>query len=252
MAEVGDARAHDAEPLKTVAPTPEARPTCAALDAPQEAGDAYEINTAASVDPMSDDYIGILVNYFGVGAMMGGASSVLYPLLVVRGGASSSFVAASSPSPPSSSGSSSWVPPRAGHRRLRRRCCWRTCAWRRGGRSRPRIGAVLLLERVLQDVVDEFVLSWLCHARRQVATTTRLRRQCKLMNRLRLRRSDSRLLGARRSSVNNDWHSVGDLVDPLPLPIKNADNATWCHDCFDCFLEIICFTETFLRGCAIL
>jgi hypothetical protein len=47
------------------------------------------------IDPLSRDYLGIVANYFSVGLMVGGSTSLLYPILVVRAGATSSMLAAS-------------------------------------------------------------------------------------------------------------------------------------------------------------
>ena len=47
------------------------------------------------IDPMSNDYVGILANYFSVGLMIGGSTSILYPVLIVQAGATSSLMAAS-------------------------------------------------------------------------------------------------------------------------------------------------------------
>eukprot|EP00957_Ditylum_brightwellii_P106688 8138831-Ditylum_brightwellii.AAC.1 len=47
------------------------------------------------IDPWSKSYVGIPINYFSVGIMLGGSTSILYPMLVVREGVSSSLLSAS-------------------------------------------------------------------------------------------------------------------------------------------------------------
>eukprot|EP00804_Cyclotella_cryptica_P000619 CCRYP_009995-RA/>CCRYP_009995-RA protein AED:0.03 eAED:0.03 QI:146/1/1/1/1/0.75/4/1118/463 len=47
------------------------------------------------INPLSNDYIGIIANYFGVGLMVGGSTSLLYPVLIVKAGSTSSLMAAS-------------------------------------------------------------------------------------------------------------------------------------------------------------
>jgi hypothetical protein len=69
-----------------------------ALDARKD--DIYNISCHADgdqpqIDPLSRDYVGIIANYFSVGLMVGGSTSVLYPVLVVKAGVTSSMLAAS-------------------------------------------------------------------------------------------------------------------------------------------------------------
>mmetsp|Transcript_33196 Transcript_33196/g.44238 ORF Transcript_33196/g.44238 Transcript_33196/m.44238 type:complete len:153 (+) Transcript_33196:582-1040(+) len=47
------------------------------------------------IDPWSKSYVGISINYFSVGIMLGGSTSILYPMLVIRKGVSSSLLSAS-------------------------------------------------------------------------------------------------------------------------------------------------------------
>jgi hypothetical protein len=47
------------------------------------------------INPLSNDYFGIIANYFSVGLMVGGSTSILYPILIVKSGATSSLMAAS-------------------------------------------------------------------------------------------------------------------------------------------------------------
>lgn len=53
----------------------------------------YNITQAVHVNPWSLDYVGIPVNYFSVGLLLGGSVSLLYPVLVVREGVTSTFLA---------------------------------------------------------------------------------------------------------------------------------------------------------------
>lgn len=55
----------------------------------------YNISTDEELNPLSNDYIGIIANYFSVGIMVGGSTSLLYPVLIVKGGASASLMTAS-------------------------------------------------------------------------------------------------------------------------------------------------------------
>ena len=60
--------------------------------------DIYNISGSEDdeqINPMSNDYIGIIANYFSVGLMVGGSTSLLYPVLIVQGGATSSLMTAS-------------------------------------------------------------------------------------------------------------------------------------------------------------
>ncbi|KAL7452060.1 hypothetical protein ACHAWC_003810 [Mediolabrus comicus] len=47
------------------------------------------------IDPLSNDYVGIIANYFSVGLMIGGSTSLLYPVLIVKAGATASLMTAS-------------------------------------------------------------------------------------------------------------------------------------------------------------
>ena len=47
------------------------------------------------IRPFSKDYIGVLANYLSVGLMLGGSTSILYPILVVREGVTPSLMTAS-------------------------------------------------------------------------------------------------------------------------------------------------------------
>ncbi len=69
------------------------------FDIQQNQSDIYNIagsnDDGTVIDPMSNDYVGILANYFSVGLMIGGSTSLLYPVLIVQAGATSSLMAAS-------------------------------------------------------------------------------------------------------------------------------------------------------------
>jgi hypothetical protein len=68
------------------------------LDVQKAESDIYNISGSDDdepIDPLSWDYVGIIANYFSVGLMVGGSTSLLYPVLVVRAGATSSLMAAS-------------------------------------------------------------------------------------------------------------------------------------------------------------
>ena len=47
------------------------------------------------IRPFSKNYIGVLANYLSVGLMLGGSTSILYPILVVREGVTPSLMTAS-------------------------------------------------------------------------------------------------------------------------------------------------------------
>ena len=70
-----------------------------AFEIQKNQSDIYNIAGAKDddtvIDPMSNDYVGILANYFSVGLMIGGSTSLLYPVLIVQAGATSSLMAAS-------------------------------------------------------------------------------------------------------------------------------------------------------------
>lgn len=72
-------------------------------DRAEEEADIYDIAKVddgagegrSALDPFAAGRVGIPASYFGVGLMIGGGSSLLYPVLIVRGGATSSLMAAS-------------------------------------------------------------------------------------------------------------------------------------------------------------
>ena len=67
-----------------------------AIDVKKKEGDIYNITESdEKIDPMSNDYIGIIANYFSVGLMIGGSTSLLYPILIVKTGATASLMTAS-------------------------------------------------------------------------------------------------------------------------------------------------------------
>lgn len=70
-----------------------------AIDKQNAQSDIYNIagsnDDDTAIDPMSNDYVGLLANYFSVGLMIGGSTSLLYPVLIVQAGATSSLMAAS-------------------------------------------------------------------------------------------------------------------------------------------------------------
>mmetsp|Transcript_21966 Transcript_21966/g.46351 ORF Transcript_21966/g.46351 Transcript_21966/m.46351 type:complete len:696 (-) Transcript_21966:177-2264(-) len=67
-----------------------------AIDVQKKEGDIYNISGGGEqIDPMSNEYIGIIANYFSVGLMIGGSTSLLYPVLIVRNGATASLMTAS-------------------------------------------------------------------------------------------------------------------------------------------------------------
>lgn len=55
----------------------------------------YNISSDEEINPLTNDYIGIVANYFSVGIMIGGSTSLLYPVLIVKGGATASLMTAS-------------------------------------------------------------------------------------------------------------------------------------------------------------
>mmetsp|Transcript_27271 Transcript_27271/g.55681 ORF Transcript_27271/g.55681 Transcript_27271/m.55681 type:complete len:693 (-) Transcript_27271:288-2366(-) len=64
----------------------------------KHSSDIYNISGSVEdeeIDPLSNDYVGIIANYFSVGLMIGGSTSLLYPVLIVQGGATSSLMTAS-------------------------------------------------------------------------------------------------------------------------------------------------------------
>jgi hypothetical protein len=68
-----------------------------ALDTKKKEGDIYNISghDDEQIDPLSSDYVGIIANYFSVGLMIGGSTSLLYPVLIVKAGATASLMTAS-------------------------------------------------------------------------------------------------------------------------------------------------------------
>ena len=60
--------------------------------------DIYNISASEDeepINPLSNDYNGIVANYFSVGLMIGGSTSLLYPVLIVQAGATASLMSAS-------------------------------------------------------------------------------------------------------------------------------------------------------------
>ncbi|KAL7535824.1 hypothetical protein ACHAWF_005306 [Thalassiosira exigua] len=78
---------------------PEEQRRITALDVQKKEGDIYNINAGGDreepIDPLAQDYIGIIANYFSVGLMIGGSTSLLYPVLIVQAGATASLMTAS-------------------------------------------------------------------------------------------------------------------------------------------------------------
>jgi len=67
-----------------------------ALDVQKMEGDIYNISSHdEQIDPLSNDYVGIIANYFSVGLMIGGSTSLLYPVLIVKAGATARLMTAS-------------------------------------------------------------------------------------------------------------------------------------------------------------
>ncbi|KAL9191362.1 hypothetical protein ACHAXT_001068 [Thalassiosira profunda] len=69
-----------------------------AYDVKKKEEDIYNISGSEDdepIDPLSQDYIGIIANYFSVGLMIGGSTSLLYPVLIVKAGATASLMTAS-------------------------------------------------------------------------------------------------------------------------------------------------------------
>jgi hypothetical protein len=68
-----------------------------AIDVQKKEGDIYNISSHddEQIDPLSNDYVGIIANYFSVGLMIGGSTSLLYPVLIVKAGATASLMTAS-------------------------------------------------------------------------------------------------------------------------------------------------------------
>mmetsp|Transcript_14450 Transcript_14450/g.31341 ORF Transcript_14450/g.31341 Transcript_14450/m.31341 type:complete len:689 (+) Transcript_14450:124-2190(+) len=69
-----------------------------AVDVQKKESDIYNISGSEDdeqIDPVSNDYIGIIANYFSVGLMIGGSTSILYPVLIVKAGATASLMTAS-------------------------------------------------------------------------------------------------------------------------------------------------------------
>ena len=56
--------------------------------------DHVDHDTESGINPWSRGYIGIIANYFSVGLLHGGSTSILYPILVVREGSRPSLVTA--------------------------------------------------------------------------------------------------------------------------------------------------------------
>lgn len=57
--------------------------------------DHVDHSTEEEIRPFSKDYIEVLANYLSVGLMLGGSTSILYPILVVREGVTPSLMTAS-------------------------------------------------------------------------------------------------------------------------------------------------------------
>lgn len=77
---------------------PEEQRRITAYDVQKKESDIYNISGSEDdekIDPMSNDYIGIIANYFSVGLMIGGSTSLLYPVLIVQAGATASLMTAS-------------------------------------------------------------------------------------------------------------------------------------------------------------
>ena len=68
-----------------------------AIDVQKKEGDIYNISSHddEQIDPLSNDYVGIIANYFSVGLMIGGSTSLLYPVLIVKAGATANLMTAS-------------------------------------------------------------------------------------------------------------------------------------------------------------
>lgn len=67
-----------------------------AIDIQKKESDIYNISAdGEQIDPLSNDYVGIIANYFSVGLMIGGSTSLLYPVLIVKAGATASLMTAS-------------------------------------------------------------------------------------------------------------------------------------------------------------
>lgn len=62
---------------------------------PKDHYDIVQSGEEEEISPWSKSYIGVPANYFSVGLMIGGSTSILYPILVVREGVTSSLLAAS-------------------------------------------------------------------------------------------------------------------------------------------------------------
>ena len=83
---------------QTAGEEPEEERRIGVLDVQKAESDIYNISGSDDeepIDPLSRDYVGIVANYFSVGLMVGGSTSLLYPVLVVRAGATSSLMSAS-------------------------------------------------------------------------------------------------------------------------------------------------------------
>lgn len=84
---------------QTAGEEPEEQRRITIPDIKKEQGeDIYNISGSEDdemIDPMSQDYIGIIANYFSVGLMIGGSTSLLYPVLIVQAGATASLMTAS-------------------------------------------------------------------------------------------------------------------------------------------------------------
>ena len=57
--------------------------------------DHVDHSTTEDINPWSKSYIGVIANYFSVGLMLGGSTSILYPILVVREGVTPALLTAS-------------------------------------------------------------------------------------------------------------------------------------------------------------
>lgn len=83
---------------QTAGEEPEEQRKITAIDVQKKEADIYNIaghDGEDQIDPLSQDYIGICANYFSVGLMIGGSTSLLYPVLVVKAGATASMLTAS-------------------------------------------------------------------------------------------------------------------------------------------------------------
>lgn len=79
--------------LQSAGEDPEER-KISAIDEKKKEGDIYNISADDDINPLSNDYIGVVANYFSVGLMIGGSTSLLYPVLIVKAGATASLMTA--------------------------------------------------------------------------------------------------------------------------------------------------------------